>query len=75
MARRTKEKSDLGKAAPCENWSGSLDSNQRPPAPEADIVRCAHCALTYQNDVIQWFPELGLRVVQYKQRLAGYYWQ
>ena len=22
MARRTKEKSDPGKAAPCENWSG-----------------------------------------------------
>jgi len=35
LDRRTKEKSDPGKIAPCKDWSGWLDSNQRPPAPEA----------------------------------------
>jgi len=41
MVRRTKEKSDLGKASSCENLSGYLDLNQRPRAPEACVLQTA----------------------------------
>jgi len=53
IPRSPKDESGPGKAALFENWSGWLESNQRPPAPEAGQIRFT----SLRSSVRAYLPE------------------